>query len=352
MSSSSSSSSFLVLNGVVVSSPPETPPISIFLQNHSGAYTTTRTDSNASLILFWDRHLLRLAQSTSIIAQSKPGFFHPQTAAATTISSWDALIRPLVTQSLQSGLPIVCKERSEEKGRSEEEIVITTLVSGDSRASNCLDVYVHFGAYVPIGFAGGESGARLAAVGPGREIANAKFSEWVRVRKGLEKLRPPSVTELLLSNDGDRILEGSVTNFFVVCSRDVNEALGDLNEPRSGFPFEVQTAPVTVGVLPGVIRQLIVEVCSSLGIPLREVAPSWANRELWKEAFVTNSLRLVQHVEMVQAPSSWESLQSKTWKEVSWVEKQFEGPGPITTEIQKELTQRACAEGFTLNSFL
>lgn len=40
-----------------------------------------------------------------------------------------------------------------------------------------------------------------------------------RLRKPLEKLRPPSVSELLLSNDGDRILEGSVTNFFVVCRK-------------------------------------------------------------------------------------------------------------------------------------
>lgn len=39
----------------------------------------------------------------------------------------------------------------------------------------------------------------------------------VRQRKRLEKLRPPSVTELLLSNDGERILEGCLTNFFVVC---------------------------------------------------------------------------------------------------------------------------------------
>lgn len=37
-----------------------------------------------------------------------------------------------------------------------------------------------------------------------------------RLRKPLEKLRPPSVTELLLSNDGERILEGCLTNFFVV----------------------------------------------------------------------------------------------------------------------------------------
>lgn len=37
-----------------------------------------------------------------------------------------------------------------------------------------------------------------------------------RSRKHLERLRPPSVTELLLSNDGERILEGCLTNFFVV----------------------------------------------------------------------------------------------------------------------------------------
>lgn len=32
----------------------------------------------------------------------------------------------------------------------------------------------------------------------------------------MEKMRPPLVTELLLTNDGDQILEGSVTNFFIV----------------------------------------------------------------------------------------------------------------------------------------
>lgn len=40
-----------------------------------------------------------------------------------------------------------------------------------------------------------------------------------RLRKPLEKFRPPSTTELLLSNDGDHLLEGCITNFFVVCRR-------------------------------------------------------------------------------------------------------------------------------------
>jgi hypothetical protein len=30
-------------------------------------------------------------------------------------------------------------------------------------------------------------------------------------------MRPPDATELLLTNNGDELLEGSVTNFFVVC---------------------------------------------------------------------------------------------------------------------------------------
>ena len=51
------------------------------------------------------------------------------------------------------------------------------------------------------------SGIKLAGCGLGR------------LRKPLEKFRPPSTTELLLSNDGDRLLEGCVTNFFVVCRR-------------------------------------------------------------------------------------------------------------------------------------
>ena len=38
---------------------------------------------------------------------------------------------------------------------------------------------------------------------------------------------------------------------------------------------------------------------------------------------ITDSLRLLQHVETIQVPSSWESLHSTTWEEISWEEKQF-----------------------------
>lgn len=36
------------------------------------------------------------------------------------------------------------------------------------------------------------------------------------------------------------------------------------------------------------------------------------------------SLRLVQHVETIQAPTSFKEFHLKTWKELSWVVKRFQ----------------------------
>ena len=101
-------------------------------------------------------------------------------------------------------------------------------------------------------------------------------------------------------------------------------------------------------------------MCHDIGIPVREISPSWSKHELWQEAFVTSknilsqirsqkqllvrydlvlsipccciiycipvtgSLRLIQHVESVQGPLLWEDVQSKTWSDVSWAVKQFQ----------------------------
>lgn len=39
---------------------------------------------------------------------------------------------------------------------------------------------------------------------------------------------------------------------------------------------------------------------------------------------IADSLTLLQHVETIRAPCSWESLKSRNFKEVTWEEKQFE----------------------------
>ncbi|XP_059666129.1 uncharacterized protein LOC132311963 [Cornus florida] len=351
---------FLFANGVVLPSS-DTPPVSTFLESHPGAYTTSRTHNDASLLLFWERHLRRLADSARILLNSNPNLlFGSEKSRVSSLtplgqsSVWDSVIRSLVNDSVGKVLPIALGER-----KSGEELAITSVVSGNSEklcengslseemVSSFLDVYVHVGMYVPPVFGVRENGAHLAVVGRGRDVANAKYSDWVRLRKSLEKLRPPWATELLLSNDGDRVLEGSVTNFFVVCCK---ENYNDSNDGKgSACSVEIQTAPIRDGVLPGVIRQVIVDICSSNGIPLREVAPSWLERETWKEAFITSSLRLLQHVETIRFPSSWESLESKSWKMVKWEEKRFEGHGRTTTIIQKEIMKKADLEGYPVH---
>ncbi|KAF8021866.1 hypothetical protein BT93_G2108 [Corymbia citriodora subsp. variegata] len=275
------------------------------------------------------------------------------------LSMWEPGILDLVSESTRKMLPRAMRDR--EMG---QELAITVLLGGNlensrkyvhvhqKRVDRVLDVHVHVSTYVPPTFGAGQSGARLALVGRGRSVAAAKYSDWVRLRKPLEQLRPPSVTELLLSDDGDHILEGTITNFFVVCHKDNSEDDGkDMQVTNIYSSLEVQTAPVSDGVLPGVLRQLVIEVCLSKGIPFREVAPSWSKHELWEEAFITNSLRLLQHVDAILVPSEHASLESRTYKEVSWKEKQFQdGPGMITRMIQKEIMEKAMSEGHLIDS--
>ncbi|MCL7030756.1 hypothetical protein MKW94_008223 [Papaver nudicaule] len=268
---------YLITNGVI-SQTANVPPVASFLEAHPGAYTTSRTHSTASCVLFWDRHLRRLVESARILAETKPEYLFGMEKAGISSysvapSSWDSIVWPMVNHSLRNVLPVALEGRNEG-----EELAITALVSGNvpsmeenrkkERTIHALDVYLHIGVYVPPVFGTKESSAHLAVVGPGRDIANAKFSEWVRV-------------------------------------------------------------------------------CLAMGISVSEVAPSWSERELWEEAFITNSLRLVQHVETIRVPSPWEDFQHKTWKDVAWNEKQFkEGAGRITAAIQREVMKRSSLEGY------
>ncbi|KAI3757056.1 hypothetical protein L6452_04589 [Arctium lappa] len=376
-----SGSMFLFVNGVA--SPTSAPPVSKLLESYPGAYTTFRTHSNGLEFLFWERHLRRLATSARILFDSCPKLLFRSGINSNSVAlhqmkslEWDSFIQSSVNDSMKKAIPCALKER-----RSETELAFTALMSGNLQKvvpeervgeediQRIFDMRLHVSVYAPLVFGVRTNAAHLAVVGNGRQIANAKYSDWVRLRKPLEKLRPPSATELLLSNDGDQILEGCLTNFFVLCHKDnIEENSGakekKLLKSRYDHSVELQTAPISDGVLPGVVREVVIEVCSGIGIPVREVAPSWSKRHLWEEAFITSmsldqsirgldSLRLLQHVETIRVPSSWNSLCSKTWKEVTWEEKRFEeGPGSITALIQEEVMKRANLEGNQVASFI
>ncbi|KAL4557315.1 hypothetical protein LXL04_035489 [Taraxacum kok-saghyz] len=366
-----SSPMFLFVNGVA--SPTSAPPVTTLLESHPGAYTTFRTHNNGLQLLFWERHLRRLANSARILFNSSPKLLFPPGTNLTSVSlqqmksmEWESLIPSFVNDSLTKAIHVALKER-----KTGTELAFTALVSGNLEKlipneklleedyHKVFSMHLHVSLYTPLVFGVRTDGAHLALVGNGRDIPNAKYADWVRIRKPLEKLRPPNATELLLSNDGDHILEGCLTNFFVICRQDnskeesQNTDEGLKSKYGQTHSLELQTAPISDGVLPGVVREVIIEVCLGIGIPIREVAPSWSKRHLWEEAFITNSLRVLQHVETIRVPSLWNSLSSKTWKEVTWEEKLFqECPGSITTVIQEEVMKRAKLEGHPVTSFI
>ncbi|KAF8643440.1 hypothetical protein HU200_066871 [Digitaria exilis] len=297
--SSPAAAAVLVSNGAVS---PRTPPsAAAFLEATPGAYTTARGS-----LLWWPRHLRRLAESAALLARS-----HPHLLGLPRPSSLDALFSETPIHALVN--PSVMKA---------DELALTALIKGgDSVSRDDLDVFVHVGTYTPPVF--GDSGARVAVAGTGRDAAAAK------------------VTELLLTNDGDHILEGSVTNFFVVCEKEEHQSIEPFSVRTLTNKFEVQTAPISDGILPGVIRQIVIEVCHDIGIPVREISPSWSKHELWQEAFVTSKNITFQ-----------EDMQSKSWSDVSWAVKNFQGAGCITTQIQTEVLKRARTEEYSINNLL
>ncbi|KAK4280043.1 hypothetical protein QN277_011719 [Acacia crassicarpa] len=356
-------SRFLFSNGILLHAP-DAPPVKGFLQAHPGAYTTSRTHECGSCLLFWERHMKRLSESIHTLSNLAPQLLFKSdkstcsSPSSVNLTIWQPTVQMLVNDSISKVLPLALKERN-----GDEELAITTLICGNLDALNAweaveyeerlrkiLKVHVHVETYIPPSFGIREKSVNLALVGHGRNLASAKYSDWVRLRESLEKLRPPLVTELLLSNDGNRVLEGCLTNFFVVCRKDTDAGNDSF---RNGNSFEVQTAPISDGVLPGIIRQVVIEVCRSKGIPFREVAPSWSEHEMWEEAFITNSLRILQHVDSVQVPIDWKSVHSKTWKDISWEKKQFQGlPGKITAIIQELVMEKAVQEGYASSNFI
>ncbi|KAM0836452.1 hypothetical protein ACQ4PT_062321 [Festuca glaucescens] len=230
----------LVADGAI--SPHAPPTAAAFLEFTPGAYTTARASSTGAL-LWWPRHLLRLADSARLLAHSHPHLLGLPVPPPRTLST-DS-IETLVNQSVRVGVHEMRRRMlAPRECCSGDDMALTALVRA-SGANDGLEVCIHLGVYVPPVF--GDAGARLAVAGSGREAAAAKYAPWVRMRKSLEKTRPPGATELLLTNDGDHILEGSITNFFVVCLKEEHQS----NEPFSVQTvtnrFEVQTAPLSDG---------------------------------------------------------------------------------------------------------
>ncbi|GJP30100.1 hypothetical protein CLOM_g22310 [Closterium sp. NIES-68] len=153
-----------------------------------------------------------------------------------------------------------------------------------------------------------------AVMGPGRHTPLAKFSSWPLVRRALETAKPAEARDVILSTDGNALLEGITTNLFIVAR---TEPASDTSHGPPWRGYELQTASLESGILPGSIRQAIIDACGERGIPIRIQAPQWSERATWVEAFVTNALSIVQPVSSMLMPATWPSdIGYDSWQSV------------------------------------
>jgi branched-chain amino acid aminotransferase len=90
-----------------------------------------------------------------------------------------------------------------------------------------------------------------------------------------EEARAARADEALLCAEGGELLEGAASNAFIV------------------IRGQVVTPPIERGILPGIVRSRVLEICRSLGIPAREAIVTRATRLEAEEVFLTNSVQEV-----------------------------------------------------------
>ena len=107
--------------------------------------------------------------------------------------------------------------------------------------------------------------------------SRAKASSWIEERGPLEALKKevcPTANEVVMTTrDGKYVLEGLITNVFVVV------------EMGSG---EKRVFTAENDVLHGQMRDLVIQVCREMGISVVLQAPRMDEISCWKEMFLTS----------------------------------------------------------------
>lgn len=138
----------------------------------------------------------RLSSSIRILLESKPELLFSSESSSRFLMNQsvpESSIYDLVNGSMNKAMKsVVVKESERSYG---EELAVTVLVTGNVEKlnrlddENCdeerkvvdfLDVWLHIGGYSPCPLGVRENAASLALVGRGRDVAAAKYSDWVR----------------------------------------------------------------------------------------------------------------------------------------------------------------------------
>jgi branched-subunit amino acid aminotransferase/4-amino-4-deoxychorismate lyase len=287
----------------------------------------TRSSSRArTQIPHWQWHTERLASSLVDLAAAHPDAFPAFTA-------WHAggpearSPLPLASHLSNEALPPLAaavRAAGAEPGADVGAVLLLTD-AGEASSSTLeppLDVQAFAWALPPPGARAAPG--RAVVAGPLRAIPAAKDSAWAAQREGLEAGLPPGVADGLLTAECGALVEGLVTNLFVVQARGGGEGGGPAP------PFTLRTASPADGALDGVARRVVLALAAAQPglVAVDERPPDPAERGAWAEAFLTNAVRGVQPLTGLAGPSREDGGGGPAWSvEFGAV------PGPVTAAL-------------------
>ncbi|OQS03814.1 thioredoxin [Thraustotheca clavata] len=228
-----------------------------------GVYSGART-VNSKFIFAFESHLKRLVQPTSGIVKD-----------ASDEELVD-LVKPRVLSTLRAAMDDLKLNHS---FPPTQEFKITLIVQPSADATSMTQVVKEPGkgdVLCHIGLMGSKDGKdiKVQVAGTPRHNPLVKDLQWAKDRQSLYDAMSPDTEELILMDPSTRLLyEASQSNFFAVHGNQVVTA----NE----------------GILKGTMRDLVLESCEALEIPVVHSPPLVDDAPLWSGAFLSSTSRFV-----------------------------------------------------------
>jgi branched-chain amino acid aminotransferase len=218
-----------------------------------GLFETMRAYHGTIFLL--DRHLKRLLDSAAAIGL-RTGLVSIDLAKACTDT-----LKANALQEARLRLTVSRGEAASFLGSSSD-VTPTVLVTATDYSPMPAQTYDN-------GFKAGVSSFRRYSQSP---LSNLKSTNYLLSVLAKMEAETTGLDEALLLNEGDFIAEGSISNVFLVAN--------------SGLI----TPPVESGSLPGITRQVVLELAGALNINVREVDIRLEDLGNFDEAFLTNSV--------------------------------------------------------------
>ena len=130
------------------------------------------------------------------------------------------------------------------------------------------------------------------------QAAGAKVGNYLVAVLAMRQAKPVNANEALIVNSEGRVIEGATSNLFV------------------RFGHELTTPPESAGILPGITRQLVLEVAERSKIVVSYRCPMLSELSTADEIFITSSVREILPIVKLDGRSVGDGLPGPLYRKI------------------------------------